>query len=218
MKKTNQKNKTLKPKNDMGFYFRQTFKDIKKHSVILHDIPGASQDILNSFIARNNNNSVSILIDKDGKITQCYDPIYWSYSLGKGTDEKGYKISKYSISVALCNSGPILKTDGKYLNQFNLPEYSVIKLDKEYRGYLYYDGYSDDQMISLRSVLIDLASRFDIEIRLGLQQLIKNKKAAFNLQSSSMQNKAGLWVHANLSRSVCDCSPQNNLIQTIIEL
>jgi hypothetical protein len=207
----------LKTKIRMGYYFRQTYRDIKKRSIILHDIPGSAEDIKHAFIAKNDNNSVSIIIAKDGTIVNCYDPIYWSYSLGKGCDEKGYKISKSSISIALSNSGPLLKANS-YLNKFNLPEYSVVKLDKEYRGYLYYDEYRSEQMIALRFILLDLASRFDIPIRSGIQTLISKGKNSFNLQSSAMQNKEGLWVHANFSKSVNDCSPQPILIETILSL
>jgi hypothetical protein len=219
----------------MGLYFKQTFGDkFKKSIIVIHDTVGSAngENVKAGWIAKSNNISTCKVIsgkpntdkelaegDFDGVVIDVFDPKYWSYHLG--ISDPAYRIQKSSCAIELCSFGPLLKTTKGFMNVYHsiVPDDQVIKLGKTFRGYDYFEKYSDKQLISLKEQLILLANTFSIDLHSGLYKLIKNGNKAFELQSGALQASPGLYTHVNYRKAdKWDCQPQPNLIQMIMEL
>lgn len=153
----------------------------------------------------------------DGTVVKYFDDEYWAHHLG--IVERGYFITKSSIGIETCNYGGLIKNKyGQYLTYVGslVPEDQVAECD--FRGYKYYEAYTELQLISLRMLLLDIASRHNIDLHLGLYALIKAGKKAFEKQSSALAGKPGLWSHGSYRSDKTDCSPQEALIEMILSL
>jgi hypothetical protein len=96
----------------------------------------------------------------------------------------------------------------------------VVSLSDSFRQFDYYHKYSDRQILALKQVLYFIANRDDIDIRAGLPALIRKEgsKAFDKLDRVMCQNEPGIWSHSNVASYKKDLSPQENLIQMLVEL
>ena len=60
--------------------------------------------------------------------------------------------------------------DGRLYNYVNKPikDSDVVKLDKPFRGYEYFEKYTDAQIDSLRKLIVHLQSKWRLEIDKGI--------------------------------------------------
>lgn len=153
----------------------------------------------------------------DGEKVNYYDDKYWSHHLG--ISETNYNITKASIGVELCNYGGLVKNQhGQFLTYVGtlVPDNQVVRC--EFRGFAYYELYSDLQIHRLKYLLLDIANRHNIDLHEGLYKMLKNGNKAFEMQTSALSGKPGLWTHTNYRRDKTDCSPQANLIEMVLSL
>jgi hypothetical protein len=112
----------------------------------------------------------------DGTIIECLPPAKWAHHLGvKAKNNK--LLNKESIGIEVCNYGPLTKRGNKYYNYVNsqVPASLVVELEKEWKGYSYYHGYTENQLIALSSLMTYLGSKFDIDIKKGLPDLLRGR-------------------------------------------
>lgn len=213
----------------MGTYFRQEY---PKDKIIIHHTAGSADVYAVSawWDMQNNNVSTSKIIGGifrngdarlDGFVLDFYDPKYWSYHLG--VNSNGHQIEKTSIGIELTNYGGLRKTPfGEYINYVHgiIPEYQVEKLDKPFRGFSYYQAYTQKQIDSLKAELLKLAAEFNIDLHLGMYALLKKGRNAFEIQTSALNSKPGLWGHVNYRRATekQDPYPSEILIEMILSL
>lgn len=163
----------------------------------------------------------------DGEVVECmnYDNYGWHLGIG------GTEMHTHSIGIELCNFGYAVKLNGSYLSWANTKIYpdEIINYGKSgWRGYQFFQKYSDNQLISLSHLLRKISSDQNIDIRSGLQQRLKkmNKFAAFSydpiIKSGSIP---GLFTHTNVSGpnkygnyEKWDCHPQDELCDMILSL
>jgi len=112
----------------------------------------------------------------NGVVVRCFPESKWDFHLGvKGS--KG-KFDKISIGIEICNYGPLTKgRDGSYYNYVNsiIPESDVVELPKQFRGYKYYHKYTDEQIESVKELLLYLSNKFNINLRMGLREWIEKE-------------------------------------------
>lgn len=112
----------------------------------------------------------------DGVIVRCFPESQWAWHLGaKNTNGL---FDKLSIGIEICNYGYLNKSKtGQFFTYVNsiVPEDQVVELAKPFRGYRYYHKYTDNQLISLRELLSYLGSKFNINLKLGLQEWINKE-------------------------------------------
>ncbi|MCD6067906.1 MAG: putative peptidoglycan binding protein [Bacteroidetes bacterium] len=152
----------------------------------------------------------------DGVICNCFPDQYWAHHLGLTTSNNA-ALNKKSIAIEICNYGPLkLSFDGKYYNYVNkpVPEEMVVKLETPFKGYQYYHRYTDKQLSALKDLLLDLGTRYNIDLKSGLPALLNEGKGAeaFLQHPDAIEGKPGLWTHTNVRKDKSDCSPQDNLI------
>jgi len=149
----------------------------------------------------------------DGKILKAIDDIYWAYHLG--ITNKSEELNSKSVSIEICNYGPLnLRKDGKFYNYVNrqISEEDVCVLDKEFRGYKYWEKYTEAQIESLRKLILHLQNRWGIEIEKGIynQEWFDYDEKWFSL--------GGLRSHTQVRKDKFDVFPQPELIQMLNSL
>jgi len=145
----------------------------------------------------------------DGLILRAFDEKFWCHHLGT-TAKNNKKLNQQSIGIEVCNYGGLTKTrEGKFLTYVNteIAPQNVITLDKPWRGYQYYQEYSDKQIESLRKLLIYLADKYKINIK-------KEWTAKyFDIDDKALTDAGtGLFTHVNVRADKSDMSPSPKLI------
>jgi len=148
----------------------------------------------------------------DGKVFRAFDDKYWCYHLGvSGTNGK---YDKTSIGIEVCNYGYCKLIDGKYINYVNreVPASDVVDLGKEFRGYRYWERYTDEQIESLRKLLIYLIDKHKIPFEKGIYNWDWFEYNASLLEGS------GIRTHVQVRKDKTDMFPQKELIDMLNSL
>ena len=149
----------------------------------------------------------------DGKILRKFDDKYWTHHLS--IKDNDIELNSKSISIELCNYGPlVLGTDGRFYNSINkfISESDVVKLDKPYRGYEYYEKYTDAQLESTRKLIQHLINKYGISIQAEMYT-----DEWFDYNESWFKN-GGIRSYSQVRKDVFDLFPQKEMIQMLNSL
>lgn len=149
----------------------------------------------------------------DGKILRAFDDRYWAYHLGITT--KNDELNSKSIGIEICSYGPLtIGKDGKFYNYVNKPimESEVVELETPFRGYKYWERYTDTQIESTRKLILYLQNRWGIEIEKGIYN-----EDWFNYDTKWFTN-GGLRSHTQVRKDKFDIFPQKEMIQMLNSL
>lgn len=144
----------------------------------------------------------------DGKILRAFDDKYYAYHLGINS-ANSKDLNSRSIAIEICNYGPLtIGKDGRFYNYVNKPinEKEVVKLDKPFRGYEYFERYTDAQIENLRKLLIYLINKHSIKIE---GKIYNEKWFEYNTKLS------GIKSHSNMRVDKYDIFPQKEMIQML---
>ena len=133
----------------------------------------------------------------DGKIYRCFDESRWAYHLG--IPDSGGRLDKVAIAIEMCNFGFLRKANSRYYTYVNTEftdKTAITKLAKPFRGYEYYHSYSDAQLESLRTLLLNLSKRFKIDLKKGLQEWIKKESLKMPAGLNTTRKKQQ-WLRDN---------------------
>jgi N-acetyl-anhydromuramyl-L-alanine amidase AmpD len=162
-------------------------------------------------IGRKSSSSGDILWD--GKVLKAFDDIYWAYHLG--INKKSEDLNSKSISIEICNYGPLTqKKDGRFYNYVNKPvlDEDVVELENPFRGFKFWEKYTDCQIESLRKLILYLKERWNIEIESGIynEEWFNYDEKWFSL--------GGLRSHTQVRKDKFDIFPQPELINMLNSL
>jgi N-acetyl-anhydromuramyl-L-alanine amidase AmpD len=217
------------PAYESGFYKQK----LPKNKIVLHHTAGSHNPyyVVDGWRANKNKVGTAYVIGGmdnniklpypdlyDGTILEYFNPDHWAHHLG--INETNYAITKSSVGIELCNYGYLIKNDRfQYLTYHGqvVPESQVEQC--KFRGYDYYEKYTEAQIQSLKELLLELATRYSIDLHEGIYTLLKKGNKSFEYQSSAIQGKGGLWTHTNYRKAgKWDCSPQSGLVEMILSL
>jgi hypothetical protein len=137
----------------------------------------------------------------DGVVVRCFPETNWAWHLGaSGTNGM---FDKISIAIEICNYGWLTKSKtGQFMTYVNspVPEDQVVELSKPFRGYKYYHKYTDKQLTSLRELLLHLSNKFNINLKLGLQEWI-NKESLIMPNLSIIDQQKWLNQHGFVGKN-----------------
>lgn len=138
----------------------------------------------------------------DGVIARCFPESQWAFHLGvKGTNGM---FDKISIGIEICNYGYLTKSKtGQFMTYVNtpVPADQVVELATPFRGYKYYHKYTDKQIASLRELLVYLGNKFNINLRLGLQEWIKKEGLIMPNNLSILDQQKWLNQHGYVGKN-----------------
>lgn len=208
-------------------------KEYTKTQVCLHHTVSGNgvEGDLNSFLNRQDNVNVPILITRDGQIYQFYSTKYWAYHLGITTKDLykvGIKIyhniNPFCIGVELDSWGgllqstngnwyPALSVKGKFIPNTkcnSIDNDNIIFYDNGFRGFFAFEKYTKEQIQSVKELLILWNERYKIPLTYNQDM--------FELSKNALTGKLGIWTHASYRSDKSDCHPQPELIDMLKSL
>jgi len=167
----------------------------------------------------------------DGELVQCFPTGGYGWHLG---ENGSMHMHKHSVGIEVCNYGYVTKggfkksgkwvarDPGKFYNYGGgvVIDSHVVKLDKAFRGYTYWHRYSDRQLDVLRSFILYIADRDNIDVRKGLIEEVRKKGAAgFEWNEDAYYGRIkGMWTHTNTRKDKVDMFPQPELMDMLLSI
>lgn len=213
-----------------GYYHKTQF---PKKQIIWHHSAGwdNARGMFESW-ARDNMEHVAtaIGINDKGEIYRGFDESYWASSIGckqQVFSQFGIKpiratingkvytnnsmLDAQAIGVEICNAGQLFEKNGKLVSWFNwqVPEDKIIEVN--YKGYKYFEKYTDDEIKALKYWTLLMGIRFDIPVDY-------NEDRMWTVNKKALSGEVGVYTHNSYREDKADVSPQEHLIKMAIEL
>jgi len=160
------------------------------------------------------------VVDQDGKIYEAFDPKYWAWHINIPND--GDFFEKANIGIELVNPGFVFpRKDGNfnfYPMYPNTNYHTVIPKEKvvecEFRGFKYFQKYSEAQLDSLSWLLDKLIKDFKIPMQEPklFDHFWEHNKIAIDLKLP------GIWSHSTFRSDKSDIFPYEPLISMVSEV
>lgn len=180
--------------------------------------------------------STHVIIGRDGKIYQCYSSKYWGHHIGIQkkylmnygfTDWKTRNVllNKKSIGIEIDSWGGLVKYDEKFypakydkitnthipnLDIKPIPKKNVITYEKGYRGFNYYEKYTNSQLKSLAELLKFWNKTYKIPLNYNSDM--------WDVSENALNGTSGVWSHTSFRADKSDAHPQKNLINLLRSL
>jgi N-acetyl-anhydromuramyl-L-alanine amidase AmpD len=224
MPTTVQINKTWQLPPSTGY-----FQDVitKKQVVLHHTVGGTARSTFNYWVNQANHVATAYIADRDGTLYEVFDPKFWAWHLGLKLAQNTIA-NKQSIGIEIASAGPLRsgkelntklgqnKFDVNYLYAFDIDVVPFTNAKKYYnmttdaakfvgvptpfRGYSFFDAYTELQTASTISLVNYLCEQFHIP-----RQLIPNQnKLEFDI---STLNFSGIITHCNVRQDKSDLDP-----------
>lgn len=204
--------------NFEGFYHKQAF---EKNQIVLHHSAGWDNsrqmfDIWKRDSAHHV--ATAIGITDDGEVVRGYDEAFWAVHIGAYDIglPNFLALETNSIGVEICNWGALETRNGQHFTwvgdfgkrgqSFTLPQNKVIELN--YKGYKFYESYTDAEIESTRRWVMLNAIRFAIPISYKEEDF-------WEVSKNATSGKAGLYTHNSYVSWKTDVSPQPKLISML---
>lgn len=197
-------------------YFKAVY---EKGQIVLHHTvsDGSANAVADWWMSKPSRVGTPIVIDKKGVIHQLFSSRFYAGHVGDVSDEmKAFSLpyrscSKNSIGVEIVNLGALTKKGDKLYNAYNR-EYTdaFVRYPELYRGYEYFAKYTDEQIESLRRLLIYWCNRYDIPTNYNPDIWDVNKNA--------LNGTKGIYTHTSFRYDKSDLHPQAELITMLKSL
>jgi len=202
-------------------YIRQ---QTKKNQIILHHTvsgQGAAGDI-SWWRQTAVRVGTQIIIDWKGGIYQCYSSLFWAYHIASQGGNR-VALEKGSIGVELDAWGALIRHNRNWypakwdekLNRMvaNLAVAPIQKVQiyqQGFKGFYGFEKYTDEQIESLRKLLVYWNERYNIPLDYN------EKMWGFNQRAYT--GTPGIWAHTSYREDKSDCHPQPELIDMLKSL
>ena len=212
--------------NSLDFPKEQYFQEeTLKNQVVLHHTASPASGIegdLDWWKTTKERVATHFIIAYDGRVYQLFDLKYWAYHINLAhpsntlpsaykTFNQSTKINQHSVGIELDAAGAVTRKNGRYMTWYNkeIPENEVYKLEKSFRGSLFFQRYSDAQLESLNLLL----AKLKLDLKLDLSDWKKEKKTAiFDINASAYTGKSGIYSHVSYQDNKNDCYPDTRLL------
>ena len=192
----------------------------KKQIVLHHTVSGdgVTGDITH-WIKSKFNMGTCVIISRNGEINQVFSSKYWAYHLGvPGSTYKkiGVPYKRWdmnSIGVEIDSYGGLKKgTDGLWRTVYGelIDQDKVVEYPKGYRGYFAFEKYTDEQIESVRQLLVFWCERYSIPL--------EYKGKMWDVNADALSGEAGIWSHTSFRFDKSDVHPQAELITMLKNL
>lgn len=170
-----------------------------------------------------------VAIRDDGRIYQGFNSRYWAWHInvrasGNVLPEhfSHYKdpvhaenLEKNSIGIEICNWGPLtIKEDGlfhTYISTPNKPvtvdESRVLEFPNEFRGYRYYEKFTDAELEQTWRLLKYWCKEYDIPAYYHPEM--------WDVYGVALSGQPGIYTHLSYRNDKHDCPPQPELIEML---
>ena len=162
----------------------------------------------------------AFILDRDGNIYQVFDERYWAYALGiknshlikAGSSLTKRDIERSAIQYEMDNWGGLIKkSDGFYNAYGSLVDVEVQEYATPFRGFKYYEKYSDKQIAALGELLCWLSTTYGIPVEYTYETF-------FEVSDKALRGERGSYTHCSYRPDKSDLHPQPELIQMLKDL
>jgi N-acetyl-anhydromuramyl-L-alanine amidase AmpD len=149
--------------------------------------------------------ATAYIIRGDGQIFRLFDDKFWAHHLGLKT-ANNTNLNRASIGIELDSAGQLKYDKGQYISSFGkvIPPERVQFYPNGFRGFMYFEKYSDAQIASLKELLLDLGKRYKINL--------KYSDAIWDMNKDALSGVNGLYAHVSVRKDKSDAHCQPELI------
>lgn len=156
---------------------------------------------------------------KDGDIVQCFSSKHWAWHLGLKASHlaKGGKTSTWlnqmSVGIEICSWGQLTeKSTGFYSYAgTRVADVDVCELSVPFRGYKFYQKYTEAQLDNTRELLLYLGQTWDIDLKYKGDEI-------FDIDKRALMGERGIWAHSSVRKDKFDVYPYPPLINMLKSL
>jgi len=175
--------------------------EARKTQICLHHTASAEADpAYNWWKITAEHIAAAYLIDKDGTIFECFNPVCWAWHIGRGSTKRH---NMQSIAIELVNEGWLTKKGDNYYwynGQFKYYGKDIIK--KEYREQIYWPAYPELQLQAAAELTASLCRKFAIPGTVYTD---------YSYNAELLNSFTGIYSHCNVRKDKTDISPAFNL-------
>ncbi len=192
---------------DKSQYFQEKY---TKRQIVIHHTASSdnAKNVISSWQNSKERIGVAFVIDRSGIIHQAFSSQDWAHHLG--THEKNNTLlNQQSIGIELCNWGPLNLKKSCYLNYLEkiVPINEVSIYDTPFRGSLFYQEYTNEQLSSLKNLINYLCETYNIPK--------EYKSDMWDISKLALSGNPGIYSHVSFRKDKSDCHPQKELIDTL---
>ena len=205
----------------------------KKQIVLHHTVSGQGVDgDIAWWIKDTKRIATAIIIDWQGNKYQLFSSKYWAHHLGVTSDVftanniknvTNLKLNQESIGIEIDAWGGLVKHNRlwypaiwdtnlrRYVANLRVKPIENVQVYPEgYRGFYGFEKYTDEQIESVRKLLVYWGDLYKIPLRYNDDMWDVSKKA--------LNGDAGVWSHTSYRADKSDCHPQPELIKMLKSL
>jgi hypothetical protein len=187
----------------------------KSQIVLHHTVSGAGvKGDVNHWASSKARVATSVIIDREGVIHQCFSTRYWAHHLGvktgfireQGTAKSNLELNQASIGIELDSYGGLVKKGQKFYTVYGneIAKSKVVEYKEEFRGYKYYEKYTDKQLKTMKDLIEYLCDKYSIPSDFKLE--------SFNVSKDALNGVPGIYSHTSYRSDKSDVHPQEELI------
>ena len=202
-------------------HFRSyNYERIEKKQIYLHHTAGgpSGEQVFQYWETQANKVATCVAISNDGTIVQGFGSECWAYHLGLGTSvflkhQLPYlPLDRSSIGIEICNYGPLTQKGGKYYNYVGgeIKKEDVTTLDKPYKGYKLWQSYTDEQIESVKELLLHWATKYGIDLTYN--------EDIWDVSKRALKGEEGVFTHNSVRHDKADVYPHPKLIAMLKSL
>ena len=196
----------------------------KKQLVLHHTVsgPGVRGD-LQTWLNDTARVATHFIIERDGTPHQLFSSKYWSHHLGvtksiltdygfTDIQTRNVELNQSSIGFEIDNWGYLIKTsDGKFKTVYgNIVDVEVQEYPNLFRGFQYYEKYTDAQIQTIGELLLYFNKKFGIPMDYN--------EDMWEVSKDALSGKPGIYSHCSFRPDKSDVAPQSELIEMLKSL
>ena len=146
----------------------------------------------------------------DGSVYEGFDPKYWGWAIKAPRND--YELNRRAIQIEVCNWGCLTEKNGKLYSWANVevPKDKAVKYDKPFRGYVWYERYTDAEIDVLRRMLEWFRDEFGVSLAYNDRM--------FDVCDDAIDGAAGVWAHVSYRADKSDIHPQPEMVDMLKSL
>jgi hypothetical protein len=121
-------------------------------------------------------------------------------------------LDRIGIGLEICNWGQLIPKDGKFYNYVNgvVPDDQVTELDTPFRGYKFYHSYTDEQIESVRQLLLLWKDKWNIPLTYN--------DDIWDVCPRALRGETGVFAHVSVRYDKNDIYPHPKMVQMLKNL
>jgi N-acetyl-anhydromuramyl-L-alanine amidase AmpD len=191
-----------------------------KKQIYLHHTAGGGNPVAvaNYFQQKEGKVATAFVIGEKGTIVQLFSSKHWAYHLGLKPEvfaEMGVtyrSLDKISIGIEICNFGPLKKQNGYFVNYVGgrVDRSQVTELNGKYKGHIFWQKYTDEQIESTRQLLVYLCDAYGISKEYN--------DSIFDIDKRALRGENGIFTHNSVRHDKSDIYPCSRMIEMLKNL